>query len=214
MNSISSSSPAANNWRHQSIRPRVYDYAQTGVYFVTLVIRGWDCLFGEVVGAEMRPNDAGNMVGQLLPKLPDRFPGVGVDEFIVMPNHIHGIISTDLPLRAPLVGALDGIPPREANGGYDHRAATRITPTQDDLHGLRQVVGTYMSLTTVDYLQGVQTRGWPQFSGQLWQRNYYEHVVRSDVTLTRIRQYVREKPAWWEFDRENPTVAQRPPQER
>lgn len=96
----------------------------------------------------------------------------------------------------------------------DHRAATRITPTQDDLHGLRQVVGTYMSLTTVDYLQGVQTRGWPQFSGQLWQRNYYEHVVRSDVTLTRIRQYVREKPAWWEFDRENPTVAQRPPQER
>ena len=69
------------------------------------------------------------------------------------------------------------------------------------------VVGAYKSLTTVEYTRGVKTLNWPPFEKRLWQRNYYEHIVRNEESLNRIRQYIIDNPARWEFDRENPTVA-------
>ena len=71
------------------------------------------------------------------------------------------------------------------------------------------MVGAFKSLTTVEYVRGVKTLQWPQFSGKLWQRNFYEHVVRSDESLTKIRQYISDNPARWEFDRENPMAVQK-----
>ena len=186
----------------RSIRLRGYDYSQAGAYFVTIVCQGRVCLFGDVAGEEMQLNDAGGMVQQVWQDLPDRYSGINMDEFIVMPNHIHGVINFVHPVGAPLVGAQGAS--RESNP----RATTRVAPT------LGNVVGAFKSLTTVEYVRGVKSLGWPQFSGKLWQRNYFEHVLRSEDSLTKIRQYIRDNPLRWEFDKENPLVAEKQPSVR
>ncbi len=94
------------------------------------------------------------------------------------------------------VGA--GLVPAQHNGATTKRATTRVAPTLGD------IVGAYKSLTTVQYVQGVKTYGWPPFAGRLWQRNYYEHIIRNDESLQRIRQYIVDNPARWPVDRENP----------
>jgi len=237
---------------------RGYDYAQAGLYFVTLVTQERACLFGNVDGQEMRLNHAGAMLRQMWLELPDRFAGIALDEFIVMPNHIHGLIVINEPVGASLVGAQDAKPHCGNTGVFDQRATTRVAPTQtkdaavtdlnppvgaplvgaqdaaqhcastgipsrrattrvaptgDRRYTLGEVVGAFKSLTTVQYVRGVKTQRWQRFSGKLWQRNYFEHVVRRDESLDKIRQYIRDNPARWEFDRENPEATPQAPEE-
>ena len=208
----------------RSIRLRGYDYARAGAYFVTIVVQDRVCLFGEVVGDEVQLSVAGRMVQRVWRETPRRFPGVEVGDFVVMPNHVHGIVWINHPVGAPLVGARGGsgratargAPTTEraatrvaqgADGGAD-RAATRAAPT-----ALGGAIGAYKSLTTVEYVRGVKTAGWPPFNQRLWQRNYYEHIARDDESLTQIRQYIYDNPVRWSFDPENP-LAVRPAQER
>jgi putative transposase len=99
-----------------------------------------------------------------------------MDAFVVMPNHVHGVIAL----------------PDAANG-----ATVQAAPA------LGTVVATFKSTTTVHYIRGVKTRAWPAFRQRLWQRNYYEHVVRDEKALDRIRRYIDENPARWAFDDEN-----------
>ena len=199
----------SDSQHRRSIRLRGYDYTQAGAYFVTIVVQGRACLFGDVAGEEMRLNDAGGMVQQVWQDLPDRYSGINMDEFIVMPNHIHGVITIVQPVGASLVGAQED-QPNAVSGEIQlrDRATTRVAPTLGD------VVGAFKSLTTVEYVRGVKSLGWPQFSGKLWQRNYFEHVVRSEESLTKIRQYIRDNPLRWEFDKENPLVAGKQPRGR
>ena len=201
---------------------------------MTVVAQGRACLFGDVIGEELQLNDAGEMIQRIWQEIPGHFPGIKLDEFIVMPNHVHGIIGIDQPVGAPLVGAQEAVPPhgatREINPRattrvaptpdqepaqpqgetrkLDPRATTRVAPTGDRRYTLGNVVGAFKSLTTVEYVRGVKTLRWPQFYGKLWQRNYFEHVVRSEESLTKIRQYIHDNPARWEFDRENPMAQQ------
>jgi len=83
----------------------MYDYSQAGAYFVTICVQMQQCLFGRVVKEEMRLNDAGNLVRTIWQELPTRFPGIELDQFVVMPNHIHGVI---LIVGAALVPAQFG----------------------------------------------------------------------------------------------------------
>ena len=89
----------------RTIRLKGYDYSHGGAYFVTIVAQGGACLFGEVVDAQMRPNEAGRMVKEVWQGLSLRFAGVEVGSIVVMPNHMHGIIALYAPVGAPLVGA-------------------------------------------------------------------------------------------------------------
>ena len=177
----------------RSIRLRGYDYAQSGAYFVTVVVQDRLCLLGDVVDQEMRTNETGEMVRRLWEGLPGRFPFIQLDAFVVMPNHVHGILVIDESVGAPLVGARCGAssPPR---------ATTRVAPI------LGAVIGAYKSLTTSAYIEGVNAGAWPPFRKRLWQRNYYEHVVRNDASLAELRQYIVDNPARWAFDRENPLM--------
>ena len=225
----------------QSLRLRGYDYTQTGAYFVSITGQKRLCLFGEVTGERMRLNEAGQMIQRVWQELPQTFPTIEMDYFVVMPNHLHGIVvinarppphsapshSNDIPVGTPLVGAQN----RDAQGtahvpvgvplvgtqGQDaretRRVPTRGTATegrfgvataQDARVSLGDVIGACKSLTTVEYIRGVKTRNWPPFHGRLWQRNYYEHVVRNDESLLKIRQYILDNPARWALDRDNP----------
>jgi hypothetical protein len=107
-----------------------------------------------------------------------------------------GIIVFAMPVSvgSPLVGAQDVT----SNRTIDNRATTRVAPT------VGNVVRAYKSLVTVEYTQGVKTKGWPAFHRRLWQRNFYEHIIRNEASLNHIRQYILDNPAQWAFDRENP----------
>jgi len=190
------SSAMVNTTKHRrSIRLRDYNYARCGAYFVTVVTQNRKCLFGESTDDELLLNDAGRMVQTVWNELPNHYLGVECDAFLVMPNHIHGVIS--------LVGA--GPCARPAGKGQPQGVA----PTVDHaVLSLPDVVHRFKSLTTKRYIDGVKQLRWKRFTGRLWQRNYFEHVIRNEDSLNRIRQYILDNPARWEFDRENPLTTQ------
>ena len=199
---------ASGRERHhrRSIRLRGYDYGRSGAYYVTLCTQDRACFFGEVVDTDMHLNDAGRLVSDAWRALPDRFPPIVLDAFVIMPNHIHGVvvITDDAAtvndkdvVGAGLVPALDVVPARD---GSIVGATTRVAPTLGD------VIGAYKSLVTVQYTRAVHTRGWPPFRKRLWQRNYHEHVIRNAVSLNRIRHYILDNPRHWHEDRYNPNV--------
>lgn len=164
---------------------------------MTICTQDRACLLGDVVGGRMRLNEAGQMVAALWDGLAAPFPSVEIDQFVVMPNHLHGVLILDA----------------DAGGATTDRATTRVAPTDGGLVGaplvgarvrLGDIVGAFKSLAATGYIVGVKDKGWPQFRGRLWQRNYHEHVIRDEAALDRIRRYVDDNPARWEFDDENP----------
>ena len=161
--------------RRRSIRLDGYDYSSAGAYFISIVAQGRLCLFGNVVDGVMRLNDAGKMVRRVWDGMSDRFPLIAMDGFVVMPNHVHGVIFIHQP--APTAG---------------------VAPTLGD------VVRALKSVTTVEYGRGVRGMGWQRFEKRLWQRNYYERVVRNESELGAIREYIANNVVNWELDRENP----------
>lgn len=171
----------------RSIRLRDYDYTQAGAYFVTICTQGRVCLFGAVVDGEMELNDAGRMVGRWWGELMTKFPSVALDDCVVMPNHVHGIV---IIVGADL-GVCPDTPVAEAKGAHTGAPLPRI-------------VQWFKTMTTNEYIRGVKQRGWAPFHGRLWQRNYYEHVIRSEDGLDRIRQYILDNPAKWPEDSDNP----------
>jgi REP element-mobilizing transposase RayT len=218
----------------RSIRLAGYDYARAGAYFVTICTQNRLSLFGEVVEDVMRPNDAGLMIAETWTALADRFPRVIPDTFIVMPNHFHGILflcdvddngtvdrapedreptrgaptGDDVLVGAPLVGAhVTGTVDRAPT--IEDRTPTRGVPTVGASITVGDVVGAFKSLTTLDYGRGVKARGWPRFIGTLWQRNYYEHIIRDEDSLEQIRAYMNDNPRRWAFDRDHPDLATR-----
>jgi len=155
------------------------------MYFITVCVEGRECLFGEVVQGKMILHQAGQIVEEEWLRTPDIRPFVALDEFIVMPNHLHGIIvftyAGARPARAP------GCAPLQ-------HGRLRRQP-----RSLGSFVAGFKSATTtrINDLRG--TLGVP-----LWQRNYYEHVIRDEDELHRIREYILINPLRWELDRENP----------
>lgn len=180
----------------RSIRIRDYDYAQAGAYFITVCTQNQECVLGEIVDGIVRLNDAGLMIEKWWAELPNKFPTVQTDEYVVMPNHFHGIVfitTTD-------VGAtLRGRP----KPGQPHRVA----PTKNHNPTVGNIVDWFKTMTTNEYIRGVKQHGWSPFPGKLWQRNYYEHIVRNDKELQRIRTYIASNPAQWADDENNPMRA-------
>ncbi len=182
------------------MRLQGYDYSKPGTYFVTVVTQDRKCLFGEIRNDEMRLNDAGEMLRETLERLHERFQSIGVEQSVVMPNHIHGLIVIE---NSAMVSTRDTRPDEGEQGPTSepsmvNRAATRAAPTLSD------VIGAFKSMTTVEYIRGVKSLGWPAFQGRLWQSNYYDRVVRNERDLQRIRQYILENPLKWALDTENP----------
>jgi REP element-mobilizing transposase RayT len=184
-----------SNKHRRSIRLKDYDYTTAGAYFITIVTHGRKILFGEVTDGVIRLNDAGRMIQSVWDELAEHYAGVQHDAFVVMPNHIHGVVS--------LVGA--GPRARPSVKGQPQGVA----PTEDtSAMSVPDVVHRFKTLTTKRYIDGVKNSGWAAFTHRFWQRNYFEHVIRDEQSLQRIRQYILDNPARWEFDRENPSAMQ------
>ena len=171
--------------RRRSTRLRNYDYSLSGAYFITIVTQDRYCLFGHVDADQMKLNPAGEMVNEIWRSLPSRFPTVITDTFTIMPNHVHGIIVIN-----------------HQTGPHDGTELP-VTPKLGD------IISAFKSKTTVDYTRGVNQHGWSPFPRRLWQRNYYDRVIRNDRELALTRDYIAENPLKWHLDRENP--ANQPP---
>jgi len=153
------------------------------------------CLFGEIKNGEIILNDAGIMIKNEWIKIPDRFKNTKLHEYVIMPNHFHSIIEI---VGASLVGA-----PNE------ERATTRVAPTvaptfAPTVAPTKKTVGDIMdafkSITTVEYIGGVKTYNWLAFNKRLWQRNYWEHIIRNEEAHEKISEYIISNPAKWEDD--------------
>lgn len=180
-----SSSPQRKRLRYEG-----YDYRKMGAYFVTLCIEDGLPLLGRTECDTITLTDAGNMVTELWHALPDTFPNVKLDEFVVMPNHLHFIVWLTESLSQQ-TSAMNDEPNLSMN-------TKKMNPSLSD------VMQWFKSLTTAKYRHGVHTFGWPVFPGRLWQRGYYEHIVRSDDALHAIRRYIQGNPQRWNLDRYHP----------
>jgi REP element-mobilizing transposase RayT len=177
--------------RRRSIRLKGYDYSQAGAYFITVCTQGRACLFGDVVGEEMRLNDAGRVVQAIWDALPGHFPFVELDEFVVMPNHVHGVVwIADAERR----GVACNAPTNRRNASVSRMA--EISPKSGSLAA---IIRSFKSAATKRINEWRDAPGAP-----VWQRNYYEHIIRDEESLDRIRQYIIDNPAQWAMDRENP----------
>ena len=180
--------------RH-SLRLQNYDYSQAGAYFVTICTQNRECFFGDVVDGVIRLNNAGILIQSVWNEIPLHYPGVDIDEFVIMPNHIHGIIMIvgAGPCACPDSGERQILEKDIEKSGQPRGVA----PTG---LSLPDVVHRFKTMTTKRYIDGVTQNGWIPFTGKLWQRNYWEHVIRNEHDLAEIREYIRDNPARWESD--------------
>jgi putative transposase len=185
----------------RSIRLPGYDYRREGSYFVTICTQGRVGRFGTIDAGQMRSNDAGRMIRDVWDGLPSHYPGVGIDAFVVMPDHVHGVIvlTGDSvgagPRACPSVDARNADVQRIGQPqGVAPTEPEPARPVRAERLSLPDVVHRFKSLTTARYRDGVKRIGWPAFDNRLWQRNYHEHIIRDDAELARIRRYIDNNP--------------------
>jgi putative transposase len=178
----------------RSIRLKGYNYSQPGAYWVTMVTQGREPLFGEIADGAMQLNTLGKIVWAIWSRLPAYFP-IRHDEWVIMPNHIHGIIfildhgrgeasAVKKPDRSELLSA-DASP---------QRAPIGTTPGS-----LGAIIQNFKSVSTRKINRARDVLGVP-----VWQRDYYERVVRDEVELAQFRQYIQQNPRRWMEDDEYP----------
>ena len=200
----------------KSIRLPEYDYSNPGAYFVTVCTQGRVNIFSNIVESETgecaaKLNDAGRMVKKWYLELENKFPDVICGEIIIMPNHVHFIIiksvRADLGV-CPETTADLGVCPDDkgVNKGAHAGAPQRIdapqprAPQRIDAP-LSEIIQWFKTMTTNEYIRNVKQNGWQPFNKKLWQRNYYEQIVRSDRDYERITEYIFTNPQNWRNDK-------------
>ena len=165
-----------------------YDYRQAGAYFVTLCTHDRKCLFGIIESERILINAAGSIVSACWQTLPQHFPHVQLDEFAIMPNHFHAILFINI-----------------APAGTRHAAP--VTSSGITKGSLGAIIGAFKSAVTKQINLAHALVGVASAGAKVWQRNYYEHVIRNEISLGEIRQYIVNNPAAWEMDELNPQRA-------
>jgi REP element-mobilizing transposase RayT len=167
--------------QRKALRLRRFDYSQPGTYFVTMTTHWRACWFGEVVGCEMKLSDIGKIAHDEWQAIATRRVAVALDAFIVMPNHLHGIVRI------------------LSNGRGEASLAPTRAIARTSAGSLGAIIGSFKA--------GVSRRVAALQRGRsiaLWQPGYQDHIVRTDGELERIRQYIAANPARWDDDPENP----------
>lgn len=178
----------ANKTKHhrRSIRLPEYDYSLEGAYYITMCTQGRKCLFGDIIDGCMVLNPYGEIVRQELLRTPEIRREITLGEWVIMPNHVHVIVLI--------------------NDHYDNVGATgrsplpcRAKPCGPKPHSLAAFIAGFKSGAAKRINEMRKTTGCP-----VWQRNYFEHVIRRERAYDRIRQYIIENPLYWALDDENP----------
>ena len=159
----------------RSIRLKGYDYSNAGAYFITICTWQRECLFGVIDDDKMQLTNSGKIIDSIWTTLPEHYPNITVDLHVVMPNHFHGIINI-IPSETT---------PKE-QGVINH------APT------IGEIIRGFKARCTHRINQIQSNRG-----GYLWQRNYFERVIRNEQELATIRTYIDNNPTQWNTDKYN-----------
>lgn len=200
------------NKQRCTIRLKNHDYSQPGMYSITICTHNHSCLLGNADNGKMVLNDAGKMVEKIWIEIPQYYNGFDIDVFQIMPNHIHGVIIRNVgagPRARPNVAQSKNV---EFNNSRFHNIyqlqnkndakpfinakkgrPQGVAPTPQNLK-LSDVIGRFKTLTTKRYIDGINQHNWKPFTGKLWQRGYYDHIIRNNNELNHARKYINNNP--------------------
>ncbi|MBI4962140.1 MAG: transposase [Desulfomonile tiedjei] len=171
----------------RSIRLMDYDYSQSGAYFVTICTTDRASVLGEISDGQVSLNELGEIVAETWQWLERHYEYLELDEWLVMPNHLHAIVVIGDSLC------------RGASGSALIPGGSRTAPTAARRKPLGRLIGSFKTVSTKQINEIRKSPGMG-----LWQRNYYEHVIRSEKSLNAIREYIEANPFHWQDDPENP----------
>jgi putative transposase len=170
-----------NKYRIDTTRLKNWDYGSPGFYFVTICTKNRECFLGEIMEmvvetqnfVSLQPSEIGNVAHENWSKIPHHFPFVRLDEFTVMPDHVHGILFFEKP-------------------GYDKWETNKFGPQSQNLasviRGYKTSVKTFATTNNIEFE---------------WQARYYDRIIRSAKDLNNVRKYIIDNPSKWESDRNN-----------
>ena len=176
-----------DRYRLKSTRLKHWDYNSCGGYFVTICVKDHACMFGNIEGGQMVLNELGHEAKNIWDQTPKHFSHVLMDEYVFMPNHMHGIIM----MRRD---AIYGVSMRESKPKSSGIVSTDKNPMLND--SLSTVIRWYKGRTTYEINKLIHK----EFK---WQTRFYDHVIRNDADLYRVREYIVNNPLNWELDEEN-----------
>jgi putative transposase len=186
--------------RRRSVRLPDFDYASPGAFFVTVCTRDRACTLGEVVNEAVEPSPLGQRTVSCWERIPAHFPFVDLDAWVLMPNHLHGILVLHQT-------AGRGVQPWHRPPGQVLNAPTEPSPfhTETPEMGLISPRPNSLAVIIRTFKGGVTTEARHFGLGNaVWQRGFYEHVIRGEAELSRARDYIVSNPIRWAMDRENP----------
>lgn len=171
---------------HRDIRLPEYDYSQEGAYFITICTQDRKCILGDIIDGQMKLNKWGRVVEQSWHDLVDHYTGIELDTYVIMPNHIHGVIviTGDVNIKT------------DVGDGFKPSPTGRMVVKS---HGLAEIVRAFKTFSARKINQERNAKG-----QKVWQRNYFEHVIRNKNSLNKIREYIYNNPRYWQTDDENP----------
>lgn len=176
----------------RSIRLKGYDYSQNGAYFITICVQDRRSLFGKIVNGEMQLNQFGVIVRDEWLKTSEMRKNIEMDEFAIMPNHMHGIIVID---NAP-----EGTGTMDLGTGTLQRAPTVEQFGKPTSNTIPTIIRGYKGAVTKQINTIQISAGKYNKPERIWQKNYYEHVIRNEVSLNKIREYIMTNPLNWKED--------------
>ena len=171
-------------YRVESSRLREWDYAAAGWYFVTICTRDRALFFGNVMGSQMRLSPPGEIAGQEWQRTEQLRPNVTLDEWVVMPNHLHGVIVI-----------------RNANKQTSAETPQRGVSTPTRRHWKPDSLGAILNQFKSACTKRIRAAGYREFG---WQPRFYDHIIRDEESLLHIREHIRYNPVKWDLDEYNP----------
>jgi putative transposase len=179
--------------RRRSLRLKGWDYSQSAAYFITLCVHNQACLLGAISKGKMQLSPAGSMITRIWLGMPEYNPGLVLDEYVVMPNHFHALLG----LIDPNIGRGQCPAP---TGTQDLQVYSQRKLSVPD------VVRKFKTLSITEFSSGVRDAGWPPHGRHLWQRGYFDRVVRNEQELESCREYIFNNPLSWHLDRKSSSV--------
>jgi REP element-mobilizing transposase RayT len=180
-------------YHRRSVRLTGYDYAQNGCYFLTICTRNRECLFGEIQNANMILSDIGTKVNECWLDIPNHFPQIVLHDYVIMPNHVHGIIEiNNIDAIDSNIGIVVGANNYSPTNYSPLRSSTNPASLSSRPNGTSRTVGSVV--------RGFKIGVTKQMGFSPWQRNYYEHIIRNGESYNTIVQYMDQNPMKWEED--------------
>lgn len=184
----------------RSIRLKGYDYSSEGAYYVTIVTWGRECLFGKIIDGEMRLSKYGEIIQKWWDEIPVHFLNVELGAFVIMPNHVHGIIFIIDDRRGEVLSPRDH-PNNNIQDEYvdgNNNQGRETPPLRKPTLG--QIVA-YFKYQSTKEMNKIETEN---SITKFWQRSYYEHIIRNEKELQQKTDYIMDNPSQWDEDDENP----------